>query len=213
MIIAQELALGIVYFKNVIQDGNDLIEKIESLDKKLSYSPVKVQTTVWQPWSYGDKTFCMKKTIPTLDSLFENNNFYDEQKYISEKVFNGIDAALNKYISFYPHVKSEAKSLERSTSLLKYSSGGHLPEHSDLGKSTRVISGVLYLNDNYQGGEIEFLYPHLKIKPEAGSCIFFPSNFTGVHRVNEVKEGLRYVMPHWFHHVVKENQVESDGSA
>jgi predicted 2-oxoglutarate/Fe(II)-dependent dioxygenase YbiX len=70
----------------------------------------------------------------------------------------------------------------------------------------------LYLNDNYTGGEINF--PHvgngITIKPEAGSAIFFPSNFVFTHSVNEISEGIRYSLPNWYHNM--KNKVQSNGS-
>jgi predicted 2-oxoglutarate/Fe(II)-dependent dioxygenase YbiX len=59
----------------------------------------------------------------------------------------------------------------------------------------------MYLNDNYEGGEIEFVNSGIKIKPEAGSIIFFPSNFLYVHEVHPITSGFRYSMPHWYHNI------------
>ena len=67
--------------------------------------------------------------------------------------------------------------------------------------SSRLISTVSYLNDNYVGGEIEFRQSNVRIKPEAGSIVFFPSNFLYVHEIMPVTDGTRYAMPHWYHHL------------
>jgi predicted 2-oxoglutarate/Fe(II)-dependent dioxygenase YbiX len=74
------------------------------------------------------------------------------------------------------------------------------------------LSVVLYLNDDYDGGEISF--PHVRngvsIKPEAGSAIFFPSNYVFVHEVSEIKNGIRYALPNWYHNMI--NRIDTDGS-
>lgn len=51
---------------------------------------------------------------------------------------------------------------------------------------------VLYLNDDYQGGEI--YYPNLKIaiKPKAGSLVIHPGNVYYSHGVLPVTSGTRY---------------------
>jgi predicted 2-oxoglutarate/Fe(II)-dependent dioxygenase YbiX len=72
---------------------------------------------------------------------------------------------------------------------------------------------VAYLNDDYEGGEITFTSVGsggITIKPEAGSAVFFPSNFVGSHTISEVKNGTRYAVPNWYHNRLE--KVESDGS-
>ena len=48
---------------------------------------------------------------------------------------------------------------------------------------------ILYINDDYEGGEINFIDDKLKIIPKAGSGIMFPSQ--KIHEVLEVKSGVR----------------------
>jgi Rps23 Pro-64 3,4-dihydroxylase Tpa1-like proline 4-hydroxylase len=111
----------------------------------------------------------------------------------------------------YPFAKNNLKSRERVMHLLRYDKGGYLPPHQDQGVSTRVLSVLLYLNDDYEGGEIEFPQSGVKIKPSAGSLIFFPSNFLYVHTVHPLISGQRYSLPNWYHNVTYENKKDSTG--
>jgi hypothetical protein len=52
-------------------------------------------------------------------------------------------------------------------------------------------SGLLYLTDNYQGGELYFPKQDLKFKPKAGTFIFFEGNIEVPHEVLEVTGGTR----------------------
>jgi hypothetical protein len=52
-------------------------------------------------------------------------------------------------------------------------------------------SGLIYLTDNYEGGEIYFPKQDFKIKPKAGTFIFFEGNLDVPHEVLEVKSGIR----------------------
>ena len=52
-------------------------------------------------------------------------------------------------------------------------------------------SGLLYLNDDYEGGEIEFPDIDIKMKPEAGTFIFFKGDKATMHKVNKVTRGER----------------------
>jgi predicted 2-oxoglutarate/Fe(II)-dependent dioxygenase YbiX len=54
---------------------------------------------------------------------------------------------------------------------------------------------VIYLNDDYQGGEIYFPEHNIDFKPKAGTLVFFPSNNMYVHGVREIKSGIRYTAP------------------
>ena len=53
-------------------------------------------------------------------------------------------------------------------------------------------SGLLYLNDDYEGGELYFPFQDFTYKPPAGTFIFFEGNKDVPHEVNTVKSGNRY---------------------
>jgi predicted 2-oxoglutarate/Fe(II)-dependent dioxygenase YbiX len=54
---------------------------------------------------------------------------------------------------------------------------------------------VIYLNDDYEGGEIYFPDHNLDFKPSAGTLVFFPSNTMYIHGVREITKGTRYTTP------------------
>lgn len=65
----------------------------------------------------------------------------------------------------------------------------------------RIYTGVLYLNDDYDGGETFFPYLKLDIKPKKGKLLLFPSNIGYIHGVNKVSGNIRYTMPIWFKNI------------
>ena len=94
----------------------------------------------------------------------------------------------------------------------KFPQGGHYNWHVDgigthkinapnnklMHGKTRKISMVLWLNDDFEGGEFEFHPSHLKdniIKPSVGTIIMFPSWI--MHRVKPVTKGVRYNAVTW----------------
>ena len=82
--------------------------------------------------------------------------------------------------------------------LLKYANGQEYKKHYDGGtKIGRVISAVAYLNDDYIGGEIEFPHFGVKIKPQAGMLILFPSNYAYAHIAHPVTSGTKYALVTW----------------
>ena len=94
----------------------------------------------------------------------------------------------------------------------QYPTGGHYNWHVDgmgidtinepsnehLHGKTRKISMVLWLNDDFEGGEFEFHKSHTKdnvIKPSIGTIVMFPA--WTMHRVKPVKKGIRYSAVTW----------------
>lgn len=84
--------------------------------------------------------------------------------------------------------------------ILKYQFGQEYKQHYDgstyLG---RHISAILYLNDNYDGGELEFPKFNIKIKPQKGMLMLFPSNFAYSHIAHPIKDGTKYALVTWMH--------------
>jgi hypothetical protein len=83
-------------------------------------------------------------------------------------------------------------------SLLKYSHGQEYTEHYDGATGIgRCISCIAYLNSDYEGGEIEFVNFGVKIKPQSGMLIIFPSNFAYRHIAHPVTNGVKYNLVTW----------------
>jgi predicted 2-oxoglutarate/Fe(II)-dependent dioxygenase YbiX len=83
-------------------------------------------------------------------------------------------------------------------SLLKYGEGEEYKQHFDgLTHSGRAISAICYLNDDYEGGELEFPHFGVKLKPQAGMLLLFPSNFAYAHIAHPVTKGTKYALVTW----------------
>lgn len=96
--------------------------------------------------------------------------------------------------------------------LLTYGPGGHYEAHHDavslwknpddtiIWKKTidRDLSTVIFLNDDFEGGEFVFPELRVRIRPEPGLMIAFPSSQFYLHKVEPVISGTRYAMVNWF---------------
>lgn len=71
-------------------------------------------------------------------------------------------------------------------------------ESSHFFYAKRVLAWSIYLNDDYQGGELEFLYLGKRLKPGAGDVVIFPGGFTHTHRGNMVVEGEKLILTGWY---------------
>lgn len=74
--------------------------------------------------------------------------------------------------------------------------GKHFRVHADHGPAYNcTVSAVIYINDDYDGGEIEFprldKYVH---RPKVGDIAVFPSNYIYEHASLPMKSGTKYAV-------------------
>jgi len=68
----------------------------------------------------------------------------------------------------------------------------------DLGhKDSNHLAGWVYLNDDYDGGDLSFIHQGVSFKPKAGDLVLFPGNIHYWYHVAPTN-GSRYIMPIWF---------------
>lgn len=56
------------------------------------------------------------------------------------------------------------------------------------------FASVLYLNDDYEGGSLEFRDYDLDLKLPQGALIAFPGGVENIHRINEIMAGTRFTI-------------------
>ena len=74
---------------------------------------------------------------------------------------------------------------------------GYHSWHSETGgphNRNRLLAFTLYLNDVEEGGETEFLYQSIRIKPKKNRLIIWPAAFTHVHRGNPPLSKEKYII-------------------
>lgn len=100
--------------------------------------------------------------------------------------------------NFY-NVDLQVGSAYEGFSIRKWPTGSSMGEHIDDFSSFHYnIASLIYINDNYEGGEIKFADHDLIIKPKRGTLILFPGNKYYSHEVLEVRSGERYTSSFWF---------------
>lgn len=84
----------------------------------------------------------------------------------------------------------------------KWNVGGFAAPHSDNSDhdgnpnafEINKYVGILYLNDDYEGGELYFPEHQIEFKPPVYSYIMFPGGHDNIHGVKEILKGTRYTM-------------------
>jgi len=61
----------------------------------------------------------------------------------------------------------------------------------------RILAFSCYLNDDFEGGETEYLYAEQRIPAQQGTVCIFPANFCYAHRGNPPIKGTKYILTGW----------------
>ena len=131
----------------------------------------------------------------SLTNASKNN---EEFRIINNKYFDLLFSATNYYTNKF--INDEPYYFVEGFNLLKYQTGQEQKAHFDGGtESHRTISPILYLNDNYTGGEIEFVFHNVTIKPSPGMLVLFPASYAYSHIAHPVKTGTKYAIVTWLH--------------
>ncbi len=92
--------------------------------------------------------------------------------------------------------------------LMRYREGGFYIRHADsenmdlkTQKWSKVIdrdlSMLIYLNDDFEGGELSFYKFNYQVWPRAGAAVMFPSDHRFLHQAEKVIKGVRYAIVSW----------------
>jgi len=133
--------------------------------------------------------------------------FTDEVDYmpllLPKKEFNGL--FWNKYFPIYEREYEILKNsgyhstYELKIQKVKIGGGYHVWHYESESREHchRLLTWMVYLNDVHEGGETEFLYQHMRVKPEQGTLVIWPAGFTHTHRGNPPLSNEKYIISGW----------------
>lgn len=119
-------------------------------------------------------------------------------KDIDQALFQSLKTALLEFRETFPYFKGPFKDM--GYGLQRYHPGEYYHWHIDGGShdfAMRQLVALWYLNDVSHGGETEFLYQNLKVKPETGKLVLFPPFWTHEHRACVLEQGIKYIATTW----------------
>lgn len=122
-------------------------------------------------------------------------------KNLTNYVFDGLNKAVNAYVDEFDILSSIGDLAIFDLKMQKTNiGGGYHSWHFESGSrryGNRVLVYTIYLNDVAEGGETEFLYCSLRVKPTKGSVLLFPAGFTHTHRGNPPISNEKYIITGW----------------
>ncbi|MDX1718458.1 MAG: 2OG-Fe(II) oxygenase [Anderseniella sp.] len=118
---------------------------------------------------------------------------------IDRELFRSLGMAIREFREAYPFFRGPFK--DSGYAIQRTNPGEFYHWHIDGGShefSQRQLVAVWYLNDvEGPGGETEFSYQQVKIRPEAGKLLLFPPFWTHEHRGVTLREGVKYIATTW----------------
>jgi Rps23 Pro-64 3,4-dihydroxylase Tpa1-like proline 4-hydroxylase len=186
----KEIYPSIWVYENAFQESQKIINNVEAfIDNNPAHN-----------WSWARTGHSTEENLQ--DSHRTNQSFsisplqhIEEMKSVDDSIFNGTTSLIGQYAKHYDLGVLH----DEGYSILKYKDGMQYKQHYDCGPlfASRVVSMLIYLNDEYAGGELEFPYLGVKHKPNTGDVILFPSNYTFSHIAHPVTEGTKYCVVTW----------------
>jgi hypothetical protein len=214
---------NVYYYENVIENFDEVIKTISKITEANTLDDKKL----WDKWTASDdKNFIYGETqVFDLSQINQMEEPYrSNMEYVYIKIMKALYAVCRDYSSAIED--HDEPRLFPVFNIKKYDTGASMGAHYDQldGDKTLRYSLVMYLNDDYEGGEISFKMSDYEdhnmletidfdyeiaknknqidfgVKPSAGSVIIFPSSAPYYHIAHTVKSGSKYMIPsHWIH--------------
>lgn len=120
-------------------------------------------------------------------------------KDIDQALFRSLGIAIKEFRETFAYFKGPFKDM--GYAIQRTNPGEHYHWHIDGGShefSQRQLVAIWYLNDvQGPGGETEFLFQDVKIRPEQGKLVLFPPFWTHEHRGVTLRKGVKYIATTW----------------
>lgn len=191
---------NIVYFKGVITNIDEIIDLIESLNS-IAVSP-------WETWYAHNDTHeygSFKSLRRALLDEESDPDIKNKCEYLIRSLADYMSQCATEYSKIYNIDQSDLQyaiyALNHEGTkfgINKYFENRHMGPHVDWNEFNNDIrfTIVVYLNDDYEGGEIYFNNQNVTIKPKAGSIVMFPSKLPYLHESLNITKGRKMLITH-----------------
>jgi len=169
---------------------------------------------------FGEELIEFSKQRPDLffqATVVNGNNAYQDTNFRSSQnmfIHSSRDPSLERFQNCIASFVANASQLYRQINkdcvlshdtgyeLLKYEAGQFFGPHVDIIYNSdkfnrRRLSMLIYLNNNYTGGELNFPRHGMMLKPDVGDILMFPSEFMYPHESLPILSGTKYAVVTW----------------
>jgi hypothetical protein len=165
--------------------SSDKILKIDSIASKDELDFIVSSVANIDVWDIDNQPHVWTNRVSDPDKLFEHAN----QAYA---LIEEIQLRFMDEVTKFYNVKVE----DPRPSIARWFVGNSQEPHADKTHYPDYdIGSVIYLNNEYEGGEIYFPQHNIELRPVAGNAIAFPGDEYYMHGVREIVSGFRYTLP------------------
>jgi len=150
----------------------------------------------------GQTSGGINKQIKNTTDFHLKNNTSEIWKDIDNKLYNALHICLQNYrnneaFRVFEKIDDTGFQVQRYIK-----NEGFYVYHNDFRvdkEKYRILTFLFYLNDVEEGGETEFFYGNVKIKPKVGKCVLFPASWTFPHRALIPLSSDKFIVTGWLH--------------
>ena len=199
-----EIYPGIICYRNMLKNPK---EAYETMQKSEELAEGNHYLKKWDPWAaFG--TYSQPKDSIDLDSALKNEQFEKEKALddeIREAYINAISHYFNNisinrvlpekaYFSGHSYCKyfNEVDVLKNKMTMQYHTD--YIISQKDMPGPKFHTTCTFYINDNYNGGDVEFYVNGdiINHKPKAGDLMVFPSGEPFYHGVKTIPDGNKF---------------------
>ena len=141
-----------------------------------------------------------------VDTALKTDGFWENKVFAEFSFPKECKAIIKKYrIKSHEVIKQRYGTTLLPNSMnqhiIKWPVGPGMEDHIDdeaYERNHYHIASLIYLNDDFEGGELYFPKQGITLKPKAGDLVAFPGNKNYPHGVSEIFSGERYTAPSWY---------------
>ena len=147
---------------------------------------------------FYDKGRLTREDHKTINITHDYN--FSASSRLADEILPKFKPCVDEYLQAF-QVLGQRKFLLHDIKLKQIPAGGGFHawhyETGALEVAARQFVVQLYLNDDFDSGETEFLYQQRREEAVAGDVIIFPASFTHTHRGNPPLGGTKYIATSW----------------
>jgi hypothetical protein len=198
-----ELYPKIDVYRNVLENPAELYEVMNKSEKT---SEGKYFLKTWDPWAHFG-TYTQKKNMAEVSQDVLSDEMFIKEKEFVEKVEDAYQKVVLDYVKRHNIDLPEGWHFS-GCSYSKYNAGidnlktkltmqyhtDHITSQKDMPGDKFFITCTMYINDDYDGGDIEFYIDGALInhKPVAGDILVFPSTQPYYHGVKTINTNEKF---------------------
>jgi len=158
-------------------------------------------------WEKSDSKLWDKRSV-NLHSIFSDKKTLEFMLKLHDLTKKEIVENLNPEKNIRPELMQFQRTFETAQDQPPHSdSTGNNGEEN--GTSSRKFSSLLYLNDQFSGGNLWFPNQEIEVIPKPNTLVVFPATFDYLHGVKQVTSGIRYSILEFWTYEEQRTHVET----